>query len=91
MKIADLPADHRRSARIAPERNLENGLGRLRDHIAFAALAVKDRPIGEPMIKIKAKFPTILSDSPPPPLSQRYPIRMQENDFVIAAGFIVTN
>jgi hypothetical protein len=91
MKIADLPADHRRSARIAPERNLENGLGRLRDHITFAALAVKNRSIGEPMIKIKAKFPSILSDSPPPPLCQRYPIRKQEDDFVIAAGFIVTN
>ena len=91
MKIADLPADHRRSARIAPELNLENRLGRLRDHIALAALAVKNRSIGERMIKIKAKLPPILSDSPPPPLCQRCPIRKQQNDLVIAAGFIVTN
>ena len=38
MKIADLPADHRRSAWIGPELNLENRLGRLRDHVALAAL-----------------------------------------------------
>ena len=91
MKIADLPADHRRSIRIAPQRNLENGLGRLRDHIAFATLAMKNRSIGEPMVQIKAKFPTIMSVSPPSPLCQRYPIRKQENGLVIAAGFIVTN
>ena len=43
------------------------------------------------MIKIKAKLPAILSDAPPPPLCQGCPIRKQENDLVIAAGFIVTN
>jgi hypothetical protein len=91
MKIADLPADHRRSRGIASEGDLENGLGRLRDHVAFAALAVKNRSIGESMIKIKPKFPSILSDSPPPTLCQRYPIRKQENDFFIAVGCIVIN
>ena len=63
MKVADLPADHRRSARIAPELNLENRLGRLRDHVGFTALAMKNRSIGERMIKIKAKLPSILSDT----------------------------
>jgi hypothetical protein len=91
MKVADLPADHRRSARIAPELDLENRLGRLRDYVASAALAVKNDSIRERMIKIKAKFPSILSDPSPPPLCQRYPIRKQQNDLVVAAGLIVTN
>ena len=91
MKIANLPADHRRSGRIGLEFNLENRLGRLRDHVALAALPVKNRSIRDRMIKIKAKFPPILGDSPPPPLCQHCPTRKQQNYFVIAAGFIVTN
>ena len=71
MKIADLPADHRRSARIAPELNLEKRLGALvRSRVALTALAMKNRSIGERMIKIKAKLPSILSDAPPPPFCQ---------------------
>ena len=91
MKITDLPADHRRSAWIGLELNLENRLGRLRNHVGLAALPVKNRSIRNWMIKIKAKFPAILGDSPPPPFCQGCPIRKQQNDLVIAAGFIVTN
>jgi hypothetical protein len=91
MKITDLPADHRRSAWIGLELNLENRFGRLGDHVALAVLPVKNRSIRNWMIKIKAKFSPILSDSPPPPFCQGCPIRKQQNDLVIAAGFIVTN
>jgi hypothetical protein len=91
MKVADLPADHRRSARIAPELDFENRLGRLRDHVASTPLAMKNRSIGERMIKIKAKLPSILSKPSPPPLCQRHSIRKQQNDLVVATGLVLTN
>ena len=90
MKIANLPADHGRPRGIAPQVNLEDGLGSLRDYVALASLSVKNGSILQGMIKIKAKLTAILGAPPPAPFSQCRSIRHQDNSFLTGTLFMLT-
>ncbi len=80
MQIANLPGKNRCLGRIAAQLNFQNGLGRLRDHIAFSSFSMKNASVDQNVIEVETELLSILRHTSPAPFGQRGTIRRQKDD-----------
>ncbi len=80
VQIANLPSKNCRLGRIAAQLNFQNGLGDLRDHIAFSVFSVKNASVGQNMIEVETELPSVLRYTSPAPFGERGTIRRQNDD-----------
>ncbi len=80
MQIANLPGKNRRLNRIAAQLDFQNGLGGLRDDIAFSGSSVKNASVDQNVIEVETELLSILRRTSPAPFGQRGTIRRQMDD-----------
>ena len=80
MQITNLPGKNCRVDRIAAQLDFQNGLGGLRDHIAFSSFSMKNASVDQNVIEVETELLSILRHTSPAPLGQRGTIRRQKDD-----------
>ncbi len=84
MQVAELPCDARRIRRDVAERNLKDRLLPLADRIKNALFPQNEITVGEQMIEIEAKLPSVTRNGAPAALGEDLAIHRDRND---AIGF----
>ena len=80
VQITNLPGKNCRLDRIAAKLDFQNGLGGLRDDIAFSGSPVKDAPVDQNLIEVETELPSILCHTSPAVFGQSATIRGQDDD-----------
>ena len=90
MQIANLPGKNCRLDRIAAQLDFQNGLGGLRDNIAFSSFSMKNASVDQNVIEVETELLSILRQTSPAPFGQRGTIRRQKDDrLAFTLGFFL--